>query len=343
MLLVLSHALAFSTLFLNSLFDLKNEGNIPDLFSIVGVVGGILLHSMASLNAGFDLSVLLNFGILIQNPFIWLQALGDPLLWSLGVGIVFSIYGWGLYVLGMWGGADAFAMSVLGFAAPYSFSGPGIVHGIDLFLNIMIAGFGYTLLFAFYKALKKPEIWRATWKQLKQDEKRVSLEIVAAGLLGFVGEYTGGFNGMFYFVFFVSLIFLYRFLHNIQEDLLSHEVDVGQLEVGEVIAEDLNLGTHEVRRKNVLGSAIESFRSSIKRIDRPVLAGLEDRLLNLENRVGYPEIVGVTSEQIIELEERGIKKVEVKEGIKFVPVFPIALVLTDATGLGIMAFQLLVS
>lgn len=295
MFIVLSHALAFAALFLGAMFDLKTT-EVPDPVSIVGVLGGILLHFMASLNAGFNLNTLLNLSLIFQNPVSWLQALGDPLLWCLGVGTAFSIYGWGIYFLGMWGGADAFAMSVLGFAAPYSISGFGFLHGIDLFMNIMIAGFLYTIIFAFYKASKEPEIWENTWNQIKEQEKRISLEIIAAGLLGFIGEYTATFNGFFYFGFFVLLIFLYRFLKNIQDNLLSKEVPVSDLEGGEVLAAEEN---HQDGK-----------------------------------------IIGITEDEIKELDQ---ETVEIREGIRFIPVFPVALLMTDVFGFGIMFFQVLVS
>lgn len=294
MLIVLSHVIAFSTLFLAAIFDLKTT-EVPDTVSIVGVVGGIGLHLLASLNSGFDINTLTNLGILLSEPVTWLQALGDPLLWSLGVGTAFSVYGWGIYLLGMWGGADAFAMSVLGFAAPYSITGFGLMHSVDLFLNIMIAGFVYTLLFAFYQSTKKPEVWKDTLNDLKDQEKRVSLEILGAGLLGFVGTYTGSFNGLFYFIFFVSLILLYRFLKNIQDSLLSREVKVSDLKGGEVLAAEEEQGG---------------------------------------------KIVGITEEEIQELDQ---ETVEIREGIRFIPVFPVALVMTDVLGLGIIFFQLLVS
>lgn len=294
MFIILSHVLAFSTLFINAISDLKTT-EAPDSVAIIGVAGGILLHFLASLKAGFNLNSLLNISLLLQDPFTWIQALGDPLIWCLGAGVVFSVYGWGLYFLGMWGGADAFAMSVLGFAAPYSVSGFGIVHGVNLFLNIMIAGFVYTLGFAFYKAAREPDIWSETWSQLKDQETRVSLEIIGAGLFGFIGEYTGSFNGLFYFAFFVILIFLYRFLSNIQESLLSTEVPVSELEGGEVLAaEDSSDG----------------------------------------------KIVGITEEEIEDLDQ---ETVEIKEGVRFIPVFPVALVMTDAFGIGLELLQLIVS
>jgi hypothetical protein len=195
----------------------------------------------------------------------------------------------------MWGGADAFAMSVLGFAAPYSLTGFGLIHSVDLFLNIMIAGFLYTIVFAFYQASKQPEVWKDTWDQIKKQEKRVSAEIVGAGLIGFIGEYTGSFNGLFYFGFFLLLIFLYRFLKNIQDNLLSKEIPVSELEGGEVLAAE-------------------------------------------EEEGGM--IVGITEEEIQELDQ---DTVEIREGIRFIPVFPIALLMTDVLGVGILFFQILVS
>ncbi len=294
MLIVLSHVLAFSALFLGAIFDLKTT-EVPDPVSIVGIVGGILLHFMASLNAGFNLNTLLNISLIFQNPVSWIQALGDPLIWCLGVGTVFSVYGWAVYFLGMWGGADAFAMSVLGFAAPYSIKGFGVMHSVDLFLNIMIAGFLYTILFAFYQAAKGPEVWKDTWKRIKEQERRISVEILGAGLLGFIGAYTGSFNGLFYFGFFLLLIFLYRFLKNIQDNMLSKEVPVSELEGGEVLSAE-------------------------------------------EEEGGM--IVGITEEEINELDQ---ETVEIREGIRFIPVFPVALVMTDVLGIGIIFFQLLVS
>lgn len=294
MLIVLSHVLAFSSLFLGSIFDLKTT-EVPDSVSVVGVAGGIILHFLASLDAGFDLNTLLNLSLVFQNPVSWLQALGDPLLWCLGVGTVFSIYGWGLYFLGMWGGADAFAMSVLGFAAPYSVTGFGILHSFNLFLNIMIAGFLYTVGFALYRAFREPAIWKETWKQIKNQEQRISVEILGAGLIGFIGEYTMSFNGLFYFLFLVLLIFLYRFLDNLQESLLSREVPVSELEGGEVLAADEEQGG---------------------------------------------KIVGITEEEIDELDK---ETVEIREGVRFVPVFPVALLMTDVLGIGIEYFQLILS
>jgi len=100
---------------------------------------------------------------------------------------------------------------------------------------------------------------------------------------------------LFYFGFFLLLIFLYRFLKNIQDNLLSKEIPVSELEGGEVLAAE-------------------------------------------EEEGGM--IVGITEEEIQELDQ---DTVEIREGIRFIPVFPIALLMTDVLGVGILFFQILVS
>lgn len=293
MLVVLSHALAFSSLFLGSIFDLKTT-EVPDSVSLVGVTGGVLLHFFASLEAGFSLSQLLNLSMMVSSPFSWIQALGDPLLWSLGVGIAFSIYGWGLYFLGMWGGADAFAMSVLGFAAPTGLTGFSVLHSVNMFLNILLAGFFYTMAYAVYKSWGKNVLSR-TYSELKQKEARVSIEVVLAGAISSLGSITGSFNPLKYFMIFLSLIILYRYMKVIQEDVMSEEVSVSELEGGEVLeSEELDDG----------------------------------------------RVRGVTEDEIEELES---ETVEVKEGVRFIPVFPLALLITDIVGGGLFLMTFLIS
>lgn len=284
MLVVFSHVLAFATLFLGAVFDLKTT-EVPDAVSLTGIIGGVILHSAASLAGPADVSTLMSFSTMIGEPLSWFSALGEPLIWSLGVGIIFSVYGWTLYFLGMWGGADAFAMGVLGFGAPYAVGSIGFVHAVDLFVNILLTGFVYTLVFAFYRAYKEGGILKATYKRLKAKEKRVAVEIFLATLLSAVGVFTGRFDGLIYFCLLVGVIVLYRFLLVVQERSLVEEVEASELEGGEVVESD-----------------------------------------QLDGR-----IKGVTEKEVQELEG----KVSVKEGVRFIPVFPVALVLTETTSLGV--------
>lgn len=292
MFVVLSHALAFATLFLAAVFDLKTT-EVPDIVSLVGVLGGLSLHAAASLTGPADIATLSSFAVLVSEPLTWLFALGEPLLWSLGVGVVFSVYGWSLYFLGMWGGADAFAMSVLGFGAPYAVGNPGVIFAVDIFVNVLLLGFLYTLVFAVYRAYREGGVVEETYRRLKENEKRVVLEILVAAAVSSIGAFTGRFNAVAYFAILVAMIVLYRFLLVVQESSLSQSVDASELEGGEVVESEQ----------------------------------LDDR------------IKGVTEEEVEEL----TGEVTVKEGVRFVPVFPAALLLTEATNVGITWLVLVLS
>lgn len=292
MFVVFSHVLAFATLFLAAVFDLKTT-EVPDIVSVVGVLGGILLHAAASLYGPADISILSNFAFILSEPLTWLYALGEPLLWSLGVGVVFSVFGWSLYFLGMWGGADAFAMSVLGFGAPYAVGSPGVVFGIDIFVNVLLLGFLYTLGFAIYRAYREGGVVEETYQRLKENEERIVLEVFVAAAVSSIGAFTGRFNAFAYFGILVAMIVLYRFLLVVQENSLSRTVDASELEGGEVVESDQ----------------------------------LDDR------------IKGVTEEEVVQLNG----EVTVKEGVRFVPVFPAALLLTEATSIGVTWLVLVLS
>lgn len=311
MLVLFSHLLAFSTLFIGAVWDLYTT-DVPDFLGVAGVLGGIGLHAAASYSTG---SI-------------------DPLLWSLSAGTALSIYGWGAYLLGMWGGADAFAMSVLGFAAPYGLSGPGALHLANLFVNTMLAGFVYSVFFAFYRAYRSDTVFEKTLERLRSSEKRISMEILFTGVVSGFAE-LAGLNGGVYFLALISLILMYRFLKVLEVEEMSFERSVSELEPGDVVSLDMDIGVRDkrVRDKNFVGSGLEILREKTESVGAGFVSS---RLSSLEVRVGYPEVVGITEEEIEALREQGVEEVEVRTGARFVPVFPVALLLTDVFGGGIV-------
>jgi len=308
MLIILSHVLAFSTLFIAGIWDLYTT-DVPDFLGFTGVIGGITLHGLYSITTG--------------SP--------DPLVWSFGAGLALSIFGWGMYLVGMWGGADAFAMSVLGFAAPFGLSGTGILHGINLVVNVMLVGMVYSLLFAFYRAIRSDTVFSSTLQGIKKDEKRISIEILLVGLFSGAAE-LAGLDGIIYFASLVSLVFLYRFLKVLEQEEMTFARDVSELEPGDVVSIE-GLDIDEAREKNATGRILEKIRSCSEDYG---FHGLSSRIASLEERFGYPEIVGITEDEIEEIAEMGVEKVDIKTGARFVPVFPVALLLTDVSGLGII-------
>lgn len=262
MYLFLSHAIALCALFINSLYDVLSEkGDVPDLFSIIAIVSGVFLHGVYSWSVGS------------MNPFLWM----------VGVGLLMAAYGWVAYWKGLWGGADAMGLTVIGFAAPYAISGPSLTYPIDIFINIMIVGLVYTIGFALYRAFRSEGFFTSVREKVYEDRVRVLLE--SAGALVF-SAYAGsvGLNPFSYFTALIGVIFLYRFLKALEDTEMTKTVPVKDLEGGEVVAES--------------GRFIE----------------------------------GISEEEIEELE---VDEVEVQEGIRFMPVFPIALLITDVFGGGV--------
>ncbi len=308
MLIVFSHVLAFSVLFIAAIWDLYTT-DVPDFLGVIGVIGGISLHGAHAFVTG---SI-------------------DPIMWSLGAGLVFSVFGWGMYLLGLWGGADAFAMSVLGFAAPYGIGSISALHGVNLFVNIMIVGFVYSLLFAFYRALRSGTVFRKTLSRIKEDERKISAEILLGAVLAVAAEFTG-LNGIVYFTAIVSLVFLFRFLKVLEEEEMKFDKSIEDIEPGDVVSlENLDIGV--AREKNMTGRYLELLRVKSGEIG---FSSIGDRLEPLENRIGYPAVVGITEDEIEELVNEGVESVEVQTGARFVPVFPVALLITSAYGGGIV-------
>lgn len=314
MLVIFSHLLALSVLFTAAVYDLRTT-EVPDWVSVIGVLGGLLLHAGASYATGSL----------------------EPLIWSLGVGAMFSVFGWGMYYAGMWGGADAFATSVLGFAAPYSIAGPGLMHPVNLFVNLMMAGFIYTLLYAFYRAARSGEVFSETYRRVLENEKRIGLQVLLAGLFSAALMVGLKINGFVYFAAITAMIFLYQFLKVVESNQMRTTVPVSELEEGDVIDRELDIGIGAVRERNMVGAVLDRTAEHW-----PVSPGR--RLLRrAEHRYGYSEIVGVTSEEIQRLEENGVEEVEIRYGVMFVPVFPVALAVTDLFGGGLGLLVLLFS
>lgn len=262
MLILFSHALAFSVLLIASYYDLKTS-EVPDFVMIPGVLGGIILHAIYSVQTGS----------------------ADPILWSLGVGTVFSVYGWFAYYQGWWGGADAFAVSVLGFATPFSLEGISYVYSMNLFLNMLYVGFLYTILFSLIKAYRNIDLLSSFYSHLKENKRLLTFELGAVTAFSIFLSLQN-LSGILYFAILFSMVLLLHFLRNIEENVFRREEKIENVSPGQVVE------TEELDEK----------------------------------------IKGVTEE---ELRSITADKVIVKEGIRFIPVFPVALLITDTLGGGI--------
>jgi hypothetical protein len=307
MYLVLSHVVAFCALLVNSYYDLFSEKkDVRDEPAVFAIFAGIILHSIYA----------------FQTSSI------EPVTWTLGIGLGFSLIGWISYWAGMWGGADAMAMSVLGFATPYAVSGPEILFSINILVNIMLLGFLYSLAFTGYKAIKSEEFIENTKTRIIDQKIRIGLEIIGAGLFSL---YAGsvGLNPATYFVALVAVILLYRILKLIEETEMNKEIPLSEAEIGDVIiSEEVELP--HIREKNLVGVITSNLR------EKTELKLWNRSLERIESSMGYAEIVGLTEEGMEKLQESEVETVKNLDGLRFIPVFPLALIITEFYGGGLM-------
>ncbi|MFB6159349.1 MAG: hypothetical protein ABEJ95_06895 [Candidatus Nanohalobium sp.] len=261
MLTEFSHILAFSMLFISSVFDVRSElGDVPDVFAAVAVIGGVVLHGAQSFLTGS-----------------WL-----PLVYCLAVGTAFSAYGWAAYWKGLWGGADAFAMSALGFGAPFlTASASGVIlHAGDLVMNLLGVAVVYSVAFSVLRAYRT-EGFLQGFREVVVDNRFRAALFLGAGLSVFV--FFDFFRAFMLYGLLMAGVLVTYFLRAVEDYAMVEEVDVDDLEGGEVLKGE--------------------------------------------------RIRGVTEEEIDEMEGT----VEVMHGLRFLPVFPVALLLTDA-GFSILVF-----
>jgi hypothetical protein len=224
MLLVFSHVLAFCVLFIDSLFDLFNDNDIPDEFAVTGIIGGIVLHAAYSYFSG--------------SP--------EAIIWSLGAGAAFSVYGWTAYYKGMWGGADAMLLSMIGFAVPTGVAASGrllspVVHMLDLIFNFMISAVLVMILTSMAYFYSSDNGFSDIISKLEERKKILSAELIFSLVFSLI-LMSQGMNGATFFAVILSLLLLFEVLRIIEKDFFVREVAVEELEGGEVPVSGQGLG-----------------------------------------------------------------------------------------------------
>lgn len=212
--LLFSHLIAYTVLVVNSLYDVFNSHDVPDLPGLLGIAGGLLVH-------GF---------------YAWSISSLTPLYWCIGVGLAFSAYGWFAYWQGMWGGADAMTLSMLGFTAAGPISGAfNFSYLLDLLANFVIASVAVTVTYSAYKFMEQGGKLEDVRTQLRKEENTVSGVILAAGGFGLILN-SQGLNGTMFFILVSGLMFLYVFLKLVQDEFMVVEKEPEEVEEGDVAA-----------------------------------------------------------------------------------------------------------
>ncbi|MBI1978873.1 MAG: prepilin peptidase [Candidatus Aenigmarchaeota archaeon] len=218
-----------------------------------------------------------------------------PIANSLIYGMAFLSFGAFMYYIGQWGGADSWILAAVGFllpAVPQGFISTIFPFSLSYFINLFIVGAVYMMLYALIFALRNKVVLSGFVSDLKS-----SANVLFIGLIGlFVLFYIAGlsitkiFSGSVDFAgaFYMSLYPLFS---------------VGALYVVWRFAKSVEI--HGFRKK-----------ISVSKLK------IGDMLLSEK------KLIGITQEQIKALKKSGKRYVEIKDGVRFAPAFPLALLVT---------------
>lgn len=211
-----------------------------------------------------------------------------PVLVSLG----FLGFGLLMYYTGQWGGGDAKVLGAMGLligVLPESFLKYSIFpFWADYFFNIFLVGVFYTIIYAFGMVFRNPKISRGFLKDFKGSLKELSLFI----LLGFG------------FIIFASFF----------TNLYSLSISIGVLIIGLFVLFKFLKAVEEI-----------GFKKKIKTKNLKEGDMLNEPIpeLDLNSKI----IKGLTKEEVKSI-KKAKKTVCIREGVRFGPVFCIALLVT---------------
>lgn len=216
--------------------------------------------------------------------------------------IAFSVLGFALYKLGQWGGADATLLAISGL----------LIQGVpENFFPKLVFDFQISFLFnlfilgAIYMLIFSFFIslkHKKFWKEFFEDLKNLKKFFL-----------------FLFFFCFISSIFIFSFLglQKIQSIFISLSISFSTIFLF-------------VLAKFVLGIERRIFKRKIH------ISKLKVGDMLLEKR----ELVGIKKEELEMIKSSGKKFVWIKEGVRFIPSFPIALIFTILYGDFILLFPI---
>lgn len=356
--------------------DLKTS-EVADEVSMVVAGGGLLFHLWESLGAGpveeaalVVATLLLTGGwaaILRRGPFhadepTWMHVgsgiaailasgslyvtagSGTPVTAAFLAGTGLFLFGWILYLAGAWGGADAFVLAAIGYALPV------LPHGIDptfkapwpfllsLITTTLLIGAAYSIAYAIYRTLRTPGALNTFRSRIGTDRGLIVSGAAAYTVASIAILVTGHVYGVPYRVLLPVLalglvllgatLLLTRFLRFVEEDLMRRTIPVDDLRPGDVLAEEVTL---EAEEQLAEGPVEDLIGRAAARLNALIPFTSFERT--------ETKIVGLTPEQVEEVRAKR-DEVAIKTGVRFVPVFPAALVVLVLLGDPIWALYL---
>jgi Flp pilus assembly protein protease CpaA len=215
-------------------------------------------------------------------------------------GLGLFILGYAMYRAGQWGGADMVLLALIGFLMPSTNLGFAVhlkfPFGLSFLINLFLVGGVYMMVYSFVFALQNRRIIYQFKEEIK-DSARLIFLLCASSFLTFTGLawYLGGLFG-------VSMSLVYG--------VLWVSVPTALIFVLYIVY--------------IFARTVEKvgFRKKI-----PV-SQLKVGDMLMEER----KLVGVEERQIKMIRKSGRKYIWIKEGVRFAPAFPLALLFTLFVG-----------
>jgi len=223
-----------------------------------------------------------------------------PFVYSMIAGLGFLGFGFVMYYLGQWGGGDAKILSAIGFLLPmYQTTKLMFPFSISFFFNVFLVGAIYMIVYAFTLSIINKKIWTTFFNDLKANARMILIynsALVASIIL--MGVFFAGYFEFLPLEAFTVLV-----------------VTIGLASAGLYI--------------------LWKFVKAVENV------GFKKKIPVSELRVGdvpdyYKIWEGVTEKDIGKIKKSGKKYIWIKEGVRFAPTFPIALLFTFLVGDGII-------
>jgi Flp pilus assembly protein protease CpaA len=190
-------------------------------------------------------------------------------------------FGYMMYRIGQWGGADMVLLALVGFMIPSAELGFPIPttfpFGISFLFNVFVIGAVYMIFYAIIVSSTVVFTALALYFNSLLSNVLNSFEIINMIILPLV--------------LLMSFFFIYKFAKSVENFGFKKKISISKLRIGDMLMSERKL-------------------------------------------------IGVTQKQINKIKKSGIRTVWIKEGVRFIPVFPLALLFTLFLGDAIMLLQL---
>jgi len=227
---------------------------------------------------------------------------------SVIVGFVFLGFGFAMYYFGQWGGGDAKVLSAIGFLLPtsqFSFSQTIFPFPLSYFINVFVVGAAYMLIYSFFYSLMN----RRVLKYFSKDIKASSRIILLGSFL------------LFAVVFVLDSYLMNYFGYMSLRSAFFNSFLILVLTIALFIVWKFAKSVEDI-----------GFKKKI-----PV-----SKLKIGDILLGFKHLEGATEAQVRKIKKSGKKFVWIKEGVRFAPAFPLALLATVYFGDIIFLIRLLI-